>query len=349
MLDQNLIFRREKEVLFQKYWSAYASMRPASPRYLLNHIDYFLAYSPNLYKDKSFVMIKNNQPVACVFLPIEEKDGKRSISIDDGFISAPIFEKQENLEEQIFDEIDRIAKEENVEKIMFSIEPSLREQYSYNFLLQHDYLDASLVSYLVDCQQISIRRNHKRSIEKILADKAFSIFVMDKSNADKQIHEQYCLLHHKCAGKITRSKETFDYQYKMLQEGNAVLVGLKFQDKFIAFTYFTFHQSSAISFSAADDPDYGHLPLYHIVNLEAMRYLQKIGVKWIDMGQPLTISNQLFYYPDEKQRNIALFKTGFGGDFRMQFRGVKYFSKSLFLQDVKLFAEKYAEGISEKK
>ena len=71
--------------------------------------------------------------------------------------------------------------------------------------------------------------------------------------------------------------------------------------------------------------------------------------KWIDMGQPLTISNQLFYYPDEKQRNIALFKTGFGGDFRMQFRGVKYFSKSLFLQDVKLFAEKYAEGISEKK
>lgn len=349
MPNQNLIFREENEVLFQKYWNTYLSTHSSSPRYLLNHIDYFLVYSPDLYKDKSFVVIKNDQPVACVFLPVEEKDAKRSISINQGFTLAPIFEKQENLTEEIFSEIDRIAKEEGAGKIMLSIEPSLYEQYPYNFLLDYDYLNASLLSYLVDCQHISMRRNHKRSIQKILADKAFSVFMMDKNNADRKVHEQYCLLHHKCAGKITRSQETFDLQYKMLQEGNAVLAGLKFQDQCIAFTYFTFYQSNAISFSAADDPDYDHLPLYHTINIEAMRYLQKIGVKWIDMGQPLTTSKQLFYYPDGKQKNIALFKTGFGGDFRMNFRGVKYFSKALFEQDMKLFTEKYAESVAGKK
>ena len=66
----------------------------------------------------------------------------------------------------------------------------------------------------------------------------------------------------------------------------------------------------------------------------------------MDMGQPLNTSNQLFCFPDAKQKNIALFKIGFGGRFVENFQGVKYFSKAAFRRDIENFAKQYEEALS---
>ncbi|MFH1890133.1 MAG: GNAT family N-acetyltransferase [Candidatus Kuenenbacteria bacterium] len=337
----DILFRKENKELFAEHWRSFVADNNLGPENLLENIDYLLAYSENLESDQSFVATKNNQPVACVFLPIEKNSEYKSISIANSFMPAPIFINQKNLEQDIMNKIDQIAKENNVAKIMFRIDPLERQHYSYNYLLNYDYLNVSLVGYVVDCQNIDLRRNHQRAVKKIEEDPDYAIYIMDKYNSDYQIHGTYRKLHHKCAGRVTRPKETYDLQFKMLEQGTAVLVGLKYKRAFIAFTYYTFSADKASSFSAADDPDFDHLPLYHIINKKALEYLKKLGIREMDMGQPLNTSGQLFYSPDQKQKNIALFKTGFNGHFVNNFQGVKYFSKKLFQKEIKNFYKNY--------
>lgn len=345
-MSDTIIFRHNDKENFEKSWAEYLKTHPASPYYLLTALDYFLAYSQDVVSDKSFVVVKGNQPVAAVFLPIEQSGAGRRITVGHGYVMAPIFEDRKNLGAEVMEEIAKIARAENLQKIMFRVDPLLYEQYSFNFLMNHDFLDTSLLGYLVDCQNLTMRRNHERAVRKLQIDSDLQVFVMDEKNKDYQTHEQYRELHHKAAGKITRSKETFDLQYKMLEDGNAILVGLKKTGNFIAFTYFTFAGTGAISFSAADDPKFDHLPLYHLINYQAFRYLKNKGIKYMDMGQPLTVSRQLFHSPDEKQKNIALFKTGFGGKFVQDFRGIKYFSKETFRTDIENFTKEYEKTIS---
>jgi len=46
---------------------------------------------------------------------------------------------------------------------------------------------------------------------------------------------------------------------------------------------------------------------------------------------------------DKKQSNIALFKRGFGGYFKENFRGIKYFSEEDFKKDAKNFIDNYSK------
>ena len=143
-----------------------------------------------------------------------------------------------------------------------------------------------------------------------------------------------------------RRTETFDLQFEKLKQGYAVLFGLKHKSKNIAFSYYEFHGEKGAYTSAADDPDYDKLPLYHVLMYQAMEYLKRIGVKYIDTEPPSSPSAQFDYYPSDKELNIALFKRGFGGHFVQNFRGVKYYSQELFKAEMKNFINHYSEFIS---
>ena len=69
--------------------------------------------------------------------------------------------------------------------------------------------------------------------------------------------------------------------------------------------------------------------------------MKKRGIRAVDTGQPSCPASQLDYYLDKKQANIALFKRGFGGCFKENFRGIKYFSEELFRQDAEEFKKNY--------
>ena len=346
MSDFKIISIQNNPESFQKGWKQFLANHKASPYYLPETLDYFCAYSAErLFADQSFVVLKGETPVACVFLPIEEIERVRTFTIGQSFAPAPLWEPQKNLLNVVMEEIDRLAREAKAAKAMFRVDLLQGETYPFNFLLNYDYLNASLLGYLVDCKEPSWRRNHERAIRKISSDSNFSVHIMDRENKDFAIHEQYRELHHKAAGRVTRSRESFDSQYRMLEAGSAILVGLREKDRFVAFTYFSFFQAGAISFSAADDPEYAQLPLYHIINSKALIYLQERGVWEMDMGQPLNTSNQLFCFPDAKQKNIALFKAGFSGRFADEFRGIKYFTREAFSQDQEIFSRKYQQAL----
>lgn len=344
------IFKEKEPELFWQYWQKFIFEHKESPRYLKASIEYNLAYANNIYCDKSFVYLENNEPLACVFLPIEKDADGLSASFQGGYIDAPVI-LNKKVEKKVFLIIDEIARENNVSKIKFAID--VLSDKNYNYLIKYGYLDSSILTYVIDLTSLkdlfkSCRENHRRNIKKIKNDKIFLVFYSDKKNSSYEIHEEYRELHHKCAGKVTRSKETFDFQFQELKQGNAVLFGLKYKGKNIAFVYFKYYKDKAIYSSAADDPDYNKFPLYHILIYSAMKYLKKRGVCFIDTGQPSSPSSQIDYYPDKKQLNIALFKCGFGGEFKHYFRGIKYFSKKLFKEDIKKFTKNYSLSIYEK-
>lgn len=354
-MPDKVIFKEENEKEFWEHWEEYVCKNRISPKYLKTFINCLLIISKHnsaLHKDKSFVYLHNDKVVACVFLPIEKDASGAKITINGDYVLAPLFDSDKKLERKIFNLIDEIAIENDISKIMFSIDPLEKDMYPYNYLQKYNYLDTSILVYFMNTKAQgdlleTCRDRFKRTIKSILRDKDFLVFYTDKDNPNYENHKEYEILHHKCSGRMTRPQETFDIQYQDLKKGNAVLFGLKYKGKSVAYLYFQHNGSKALSFSAADDPDYDKFPLYHPLTYSAMEYFRKKGVDCIDTGQPSGPSSQVYYYPDEKQLNIALFKRGFGGDFVDNFRGVKYFSKEVFEKDLNIFLNNYGKIIVE--
>lgn len=348
-MSVNIVYRNQDEKLFWQYWQELFKQTQAPTRYLPVSLKTWLITSKasGLFQaDQSFIYVVNNQPLAGVFLPIEKKGQDLVCSVMDDYIDAPLFATR-TVEKKVFNLIDEIAQKNKVAKIMFLVDPL--ESAQYNYLQKYNYLDTSVLNYVIDLNTSSdllaaCRKGHRGDIKSILKNKDFEVFYIDKQTADFQIHEQYRQLHHKAAGRVTRPKETFDLQFEKLKQGHAVLFGLKYQGKSIAFSYFEFHANKAAYTSAADDPDFDQLALYHVLIFEAMNYLKKIGVSHIDTEPPSAPSSQLDYYPDSKELNIALFKRGFGGSYVQNYRGIKYFSKKMFETDAKNFIQQYSQS-----
>jgi len=348
-MSTKIIFKSEDEKTFWEYWQKYIDINKASSRYLKASLDYVVMLSKtnkSFFKDESFVCTVNNQPAACVFLPIEKKDGLFTVSSsNDGYVDAPLVSDQ-LVEKEIFKLIDEIANKNKIAKIMFSINPLENDAKPYNHLQKYGYFDTSIIKYVIDLKNTenllkSCRKGHRSDIKDMINNPDFETFFITEENPDYKIHEEYRNLQYKCAGRVTKSKELFDIQFEKIKQGNSLLVGLKYHGKNIAFSFFEYNNGKVIYSSTADDPEYDHFHLYHILVFKAMEYFKEIGASHIDTGQPSCPSRQFDYYPDAKQLNIAFFKRGFGGDFMNQFRGIKYYSTTAFQKDLTKFSKEY--------
>lgn len=344
-MSREILFREQDEKNFFIYWQTLLNQEKVGPRYLDLNLNYNLSISQGrklFVKDKSFIYLLNNVPRAGIFFPIERKDNALAASILGNYIEGLLISDR-SIEDKFFSVIDDIAQEQKLNKVMLS----LNFDAKYNYLQKYDYLDTSILTYFIDLSfsggdlLAKCRKGHRGDIKKILNNKDFKVFFVDRENPSYELHEEYRTLHHKCSGKVTRSKESFDLQFEKLKQGKAALFGLKYKQKNVCFNYFEFNHDKAVYASGADDPEFDKMPLYHALIFSAMEYLKKKGARYIDTGQPSSPSAQFDYYPDGKQLNIALFKRGFGGDFKQNLRGIKYFSKDAFKEDVKTFADRY--------
>lgn len=343
----------DNEELFWKHWNRLVAEQSAGPRYMQSAIENFIEMSTSrglLVGDESVIIVQNMAPVGGVFLPIEESAGLRSISFSGHHTIAPLF-SDESICKVLLAYVDEVALRFKVKKVMFVIDPLLFERYPYNFLSVRDYLDTSLLAYLIDLTLLGdllrhCRRGHRCDIKAMLKNPEFECFVVDKEHPDYALHEGYRELHRIDAGRVTRSKASFDSQFQKLKDGNAVLFGMRYAGKPIAYAYYEMFGDKAIYPSAASDPTMTHFPLYHALMWSAMEYARARNIRFIDVGQPANPSAQYGYYPDEKVENIARFKRGFGGRFTNEFRGIKYFDKELFIKEANEFRDAYAVSLS---
>lgn len=78
----------------------------------------------------------------------------------------------------------------------------------------------------------NLRKSYKALINSILKNDDYEVVIINKDNKS---YEEYRELHRKCAGRVTRAKETFDKQYELLENDFASLIGLKYKGFFFIF------------------------------------------------------------------------------------------------------------------
>ncbi len=339
------IFRKDDEKLFFRKWQEYIDDNVVSYEYLPVCLDYKIYCSMKLHSDESFVVIQNNKSVAICFLPIEKDDNCYGITLSGGYTVSPLA-ISEKIEKEVYLYIDDIAEQNSVGVIKFHLSPLIMEyRNKFNSLLKYGYIDSSSTNGILELNKdkralwSALSKGHKADIKKVLRNNDFELVTIDSSNANYDIHEIYRELHHKCAGRVTRVKESFDKQFAMLKDDNASMFGLRYREKYIGFSYFLHHAKTVVYASGSDDPDYDKFPIYHTLIWIAMNYYQQRGFVFMELGQPCGYRsvNGFDDYLDQKQINISHFKRGLGSKMVPLFRGIKYFDKNQALKDLEEF------------
>ena len=163
-MSDKIIFREKNEKLFWRYWEKLN--KQASYRYLSLSLDAYLTISKNrslLYGDKSFIYYKDDKPLAGVFLPIEKNGKYFAMSIKNNYVNAPLFIDY-SVEKEVFNIIDDIAKDNNVSKIMFVVDPLENRAYNYLLYVENIQLRA-LMPWIQNEISIEVQAKSYRELE----------------------------------------------------------------------------------------------------------------------------------------------------------------------------------------
>lgn len=260
-------------------------------------------------------------------------------SYQNAAIPAPSFDirlagtERLSIEKMVFEEIDRLAKNNNIGRSRFWLSPLARGfmkvPLSRNFPMEYGYTDISLNSLLIDLRKDEkelwreLRRNHRRNIEE---GKKFKIEIYTKENIRDDIFYSYKTTHCKAAGRQTRSDKTFEMMLEWIKKGQAFLATAESEGKLIGFEHYIIYKNNVYGASAANDPDFAHLPIRHILEWEAILWMKKQGFDFYEIG--LQQYGPLPYdCPSDKQINISHFKRGYGGFVVPLFISEKFYDK----------------------
>jgi len=300
-------------------------------------LDYCVAYGRENYETEnlSFIVVDDTGPIA--ICPLLKEKGAFAAAGGGKYGALPALanslteSRREKILKFIFEKIDSLAEMKNVKKALCRASPLARNKLKFNYLVKHGYLDDSLNTELIDLTRpieeiwVAVRKGHKYDINR--GKKSFKVELFDRDNADKGIFDQYRLLHHKAAGRVTRPVETFDMMYQWLMSGDGLLCGLSHEGRFVGFSYVCLYKEAAYYASASDDPEFvTEAPISHLIQWEITNYLKAKGFKTYEIGVQ-QFGPQVNDVPNAKDISISLFKRGFGGETVTFYRGIKYYDK----------------------
>ncbi|MDO8788866.1 MAG: GatB/YqeY domain-containing protein [Sulfuritalea sp.] len=323
--------------LTPEYRSAWDNFCLTSPDAWFWHttawIDFNLAYRPELQqKSLSFLYKEGDRILAVVplLLGCDQRDGKpyRFFSFCGIPIPAPALAeglsaaRRMKLMESIFELIEGLAQELEVAHSHFRIVPlspaCLKPKYAiYNDLLRYRYLDCSSATQMIDLrlneQELwaGVRRDHQRNIVK--AREALRIQIHSGDRLTEAKFDEYRLMHARAAGRVTRPAETFRMMRDWIRSGDGFIAEACLADgKSVGFETFHGYKGSGYSMSACNEPGYGRLPIRHLVQWESILWMKTQGLEFYEVG-PQHFGFSICDFPDQKKRDISLFKSGFGG------------------------------------
>jgi hypothetical protein len=322
-------------------------------------LDYCVSYGAEPYqtRNNSFYVADDTGILAICPLLLENREGtlEFSTSGSGGYGISPAFrddlkeERREKIQKLIFTRVDQIAEANNVKRALFRISPLTLPADGYNWLLKYGYFDASLNSQLIDLSFPedalwgSLRKGHKYDVNR--GERFYDIRLFDKNNADKAVFDQYRLLHHKAAGRVTRPLATFEMMYDWILAGEGMLCGISKAGQYVGFSYINIYKNSAFYSSASDDPEFkASIPISHVIQWSIIRWLKANGCRTYEIGTQ-QFGPLVHDVPSPKDLSISFFKRGFGGRTVPLFRAEKYYDREFmsrsFTERIKKVAESY--------
>ncbi len=170
--------------------------------------------------------------------------------------------------------------------------------------LVHDlYVD---LSWPLEKIHANMRKSYRSLINE--GERLWRVEIHD--TVDENIFEAFRKLHKKVAGRVTRPKETWDFQLKGINSGNDFLVTLRNNGgEYVGGGLFEVSSTEGSYAVGVYDRTLFDKPVSHVVQWAAIKHLKELGVKWYYIGQRFYIGDECL--PSEKELQIAYFKEGF--------------------------------------
>jgi len=224
---------------------------------------------------------------------------------------------KEKVYQIILKEIDRLSQKNSVSISRFVLSPLsitfLNKKYSLidKIFSSFNYHDINISSQIIDLSKPlnelrkNLRHGHKADITR--GEKTLSTSVFDSSNITPEIFDQYISLHKKRFSSSDRPSSTFNSMFKLIKNSRNFIV-FAFLDKIpVGASYFYTFKNNAFYGSACNDPDITNLPVSHVIQWSAIKYMKDKQMKFYEIG------HQPYWSPNKKQLGISHFKKGFGG------------------------------------
>ncbi len=326
---------------FENYWTCGSEkIVGAAPVYSSFYRNYTKKwFGDRIVFDDSFVVVGDANDVLALVPLYSFRNSHNSLNycFGNAYLHGPLISKPPQTKhfnkicKLIYSYIEELSLKKGIHSHSTMIEPFelLEGRHYYNYLIDYGYKDESSVTNLIECYKpeeilwANLRKSHKWCVNQ--AKREFSCRVIYKSNYDFELCEAYRKLHAFAAGRVTRCIESFYAMYDAIKDGKAFLVLIEDSShKVVGSYYFILQGDYALYASAATDP--GLKSNNGVGNFGVWQGIissKELGCKFVDLAQ-------MHVRPDitEKERNIDLFKRGFGGKRVTVFRGTKMFTNN---------------------
>lgn len=286
-------------------------------------LEYQLAYQRgqggNWY-DISLIFYWDNQPVAAWPLSYTQDNEKKSISSAGMEVMPPIFANNvssnsvKKVVKACINFVTRLEQNEQVDNqniVEFLNAANGLSLWYQLWMAQGAKRKVKDELYLYLNQSIVEIKSHLRKRYKSFINKGaenWNLHVLKEG--DLNVWEAYRQLHYHVAGKVTRSKESWDIQLHQIEKGDGFLVYLtNDEEKMVGGGFFNVSRDEGIYAVGAYDRSLFDMPLGHVVQYYAIQEMQARGIQWYKIGERCYQSD--LPEPTEKEISIADFKQGF--------------------------------------
>lgn len=285
-------------------------------------IEYLIKYnSSSEFLDKSFIIKDKNNSLYCP-MTIEIRDGFKYLN----FFGNPFFcvylKNDKNIFVSFKKKIKEIFEKEDIHEINFVIEKFFESEADQKkFIINQRFSKILNIKYInLDLSDETIKKGFKKGLKHLL-NKNFpnlTYQIIDKNNYDEEILEMK-KMHEEISKKITRSKDTWLINEKMILENKGFLVQVTEKNKVISYSLFFNNGQESCYFSSCTYREfYKFYPnITHKSIFEAIKYLKKNECKKLTLGETKIIYSEKII--TDKEKNICTFKNSFGGEQFTQF------------------------------
>jgi len=176
------------------------------------------------------------------------------------------------------------------------------------------YLDTSLCSQVLDLRvgPEELRRGMSKGHRAAVTAGRRRFRSQVTTDAAEDHVDAYIALHRRLAGDQGRPLATYEMMRAWMADRHGALVTALLDDEPVGFVYLIVHQARALYMSTAVEESCDRLPIGHVLQDEATAWLGQQGVEVYELGiQPF--GNLPYDHASPKERNIGLYKRGFGG------------------------------------
>jgi len=223
-------------------------------------------------------------------------------------------------DKKILSAVKKLAQQHNIKRIQVNSQIK-------------SYLNISGYTCILNLDNIKQSKGHKSAIKA--AQKYLDYEIVTETS-------QFMQDYFKIAGKVTRPAKTFEILQKWIKIGYGTLLKATYQGNTAGYIYILHYNEWAYYFMSGTFKEYKQCNVGHYLQSAAFDILRQKGIKYYELGEQ--VYNSLYYCPTEKERNISLFKRGFGGEIVIKPRSEYFFDKDYFKQIMTDRIDKYVES-----